>query len=49
MEAMCRAQEKQLAEAARLLGDAPAAVAAGAVQPGGASVAQLVEAMEDVW
>ncbi len=33
----------------RLLGEAPGVEACGAVQPGGTSVAQMVEAVEDVW
>ncbi|KXZ44351.1 hypothetical protein GPECTOR_69g444 [Gonium pectorale] len=49
MAGAVRASERLAAEAARLLGEAPSAKACAEVQPGGVSVAQLVEGVEDVW
>ncbi|KAG2427042.1 hypothetical protein HYH02_014687 [Chlamydomonas schloesseri] len=49
MASVVRAQERLVVEAWKLLGEHPSAAACGAVQCGGASVAQLVECMEDVW
>ncbi|GIL72250.1 hypothetical protein Vretimale_448 [Volvox reticuliferus] len=49
LENVVRVQERLVVEAWRLLGEAPSAVGCGTVQPGGASVAQLVESIEDVW
>ncbi|GFR43797.1 hypothetical protein Agub_g4914 [Astrephomene gubernaculifera] len=47
-EAVVGTQERLVVEAWRLLGEAPGAEACAAVQPGGVSVAQLVECLEDV-
>lgn len=49
MASVTRAQERLVVESWKLLGEHPSAAACGAVQSGGASVAQLVECMEDVW
>ncbi|GLC34695.1 hypothetical protein PLESTM_000226300 [Pleodorina starrii] len=49
LEGVVRSQERQVVEVWRLVGEGAGAEACGAVQSGGSSVAQMVEAMEDVW
>ncbi|GIL45436.1 hypothetical protein Vafri_2676 [Volvox africanus] len=49
LEGLVRLQERLVVEVWRLLGEAPSVGVCGTVQPGGASVAQLVESIEDVW
>ncbi|EFJ52438.1 hypothetical protein VOLCADRAFT_86520 [Volvox carteri f. nagariensis] len=49
LESVVRSQERLVVEMWRLLGESPSPGACGAVQPGGASVAQMVESVEDVW
>ncbi|GLI64195.1 hypothetical protein VaNZ11_007386 [Volvox africanus] len=49
LEGLVRIQERLVVEVWKLLGEAPSVEGCGTVQPGGASVAQLVESIEDVW